>query len=70
MSRTDNWLTIKEALEMLELNAVPMNEPALRMEIVRGAVKSQKMFGSRVISKEEVSRLIAKRKDRKEQARR
>ena len=65
MATTDRWLSIKEALKILKINGVGMSQAALGMAIIRGTVKSEKMFSARVISSEEVSRLVAERKVKK-----
>ena len=65
MAKTDEWLTIQEALDLLKMNGVEMNEPALRMGILRGVIKSKKMFSARVINRDEISRLISDRRSKR-----
>lgn len=60
---TDNNLTIKEAMELLELNNVRWTEIWLRTLIGMGKIISFKIFHCRVIPREEIHRIIKEQKE-------
>jgi hypothetical protein len=62
MSKLDNFLTIKDAMVLLQFNGVEWSEIYLRMLCGTGKVKSVKQFNSRLIPREEVSRIIESKK--------
>ena len=66
MATTDEWLSVNDALDVLRLNGVEISRAALSMAIVRGTIKSEKIFSARVISRHEIARVIAERRSRRE----
>ena len=66
MATTDEWLSIEDALKILEMNRVDMSRASLSMAIFRGTVKSEKMFSARVIHRTELAKLVADRISRRE----
>ena len=62
MAILDKNLTVHEALEFLALNGVEWSETRLRVNMFRGAIKSFKLYNSRVIPREEMERVIREKK--------
>ena len=62
MSMLDNYLTVTEARKRLALNGIVWTEVWIRMLIKSGRIDSIKMFNSRVIPKEEISRIIKEKR--------
>lgn len=66
MATTDEWLSIDDALKVLQMNGVDMSAGALRMAILRGQIKSEKMFSARVISRHVITSIISERRAKRE----
>jgi len=62
MSLTDDFLTVKEALQYLSLNGIDYHEVHFRALLGTGAVKSKKVFSSRVVSRASLNSLLDRKK--------
>ena len=58
MAKTDDFLTVKEAQEILFTNGIDWTTVWIRMQIGAGKIKSVKMFNARLIHRSEVSMII------------
>ena len=63
MAANDNLLTVSDAIARLKMNGVDWTEVWLRRLISIKKVKSVKIFNSRLIPKEEVSRIIGEHQE-------
>lgn len=62
MALLDNYLTVNEATAYLTLNGVTWTPGWVRLQICYGRIKSVKIKNSRLVPREELSRIIKEKK--------
>lgn len=62
MELNSNYLTVRDAKKFLDMNGVEWTEVWIRLQIGAKKIKSRKIFGSRVIPREELSRIVSRKR--------
>lgn len=57
-----NWFTIKKARKFLADHGIFWTETWIRIQVSSGKIASEKLYGSRIISKTELERIIEEKR--------